>query len=270
MSKKMSQEWTQKEITFVENKYKAGYSRNEISKAYRERFAKEGWTRSPDSIKHAIEVHCQHVTKDIPKVLFIDVETKPAKAYVWKQYENDVSLDMLIEDGCMLSFCAKWAGDDKIIYMDQRGKEKNLANDKAMITKLHSLMDEASIICWQNGDSFDRKKINSRFIANKLGPVSDYKTIDTLKLARNNFAFFSNKLAHLSAQLASSHKKDSHKEFPGFSLWLECMAGNVKAWNAMKKYNVLDVLSLEEVFLELAKYVKNNKTVAAALRAYGK
>jgi hypothetical protein len=265
-------EWTKSEITFLENKYKSGYSRTEISKLYAEKFFKNGWTRSPDSIKHGIEAYCQHINKDVPKVLYIDIETKPAKAFVWGQWENNVSLDMLIEDGGIISFCAKWAGDpeSKVIYMDQRGREKNLFNDKAMMKKLWELLDEADIVIGQNHIKFDIPKINARFIANGFEAPSDYKKIDTLRLAKNNFSFFSNKLAHLSSLLAKTHKKDEHNDFPGFKLWDQCLKGNKKAWESMRKYNVLDVLALEEVFLELAKYVKNNKTVAAALRAYGK
>lgn len=275
MSKKTvsnGQEWTKKEITFLENSYKAGYSRTEISKLYKEKFNKEGWTRSPDSIKNAINVYCQHITLDLPKVLYIDVETKPMKAYVWNQWENDVGLDMLIEDGSIMSFCAKWAGDpeSKVIYKDQRGKEKNLLNDKVIMQELWKLMDEAEIIVWQNGNSFDRKKINARFIAHGLGAPSQYKMIDTLLLARSNFSFFSNKLQHLSGMFAKNNKKDSHKDFPGFTLWDQCIKGNIKAWNSMKKYNILDVLALEEVFLALAPYIKNNKTVTATMRVYNK
>lgn len=274
MSKKVAsngREWTPKEITFVENKYRTGFSRNEISKAYKERFAKEGWERSPDSIKHAISVYCLHVNKDVPKVLYIDIETKPAKAFVWGQWENNVSLDMLIEDGGIISFCAKWAGEpeSKVIYMDQRGKEKNLFNDKVMMKKLWQLLDEADIVCAHNGNRFDIPKINARFIANDLGSPSSFKKIDTLLLARSNFSFFSNKLAHLSSLFAKT-KKDEHKEFPGFSLWDQCLKGNKKAWMSMEKYNKKDVIALEEVFLKIAKYVKNNKTVTSALRAYEK
>ncbi len=275
MSKKKTvsngREWTPKEIRFLETKYRAGYSRNEISKLYKERFVKEGWTRTPDSIKNAIYAYCGHIDQDLPRVLFLDIETKPAKAFVWGQWENDVPLDMLIEDGAILSFCAKWAGDpeDKVIYMDQRGKEKNLLNDKKLMQELWKLMDEATIICWQNGNAFDRKKINARFAYHRLGAPSEYKMIDTMLLAKNNFSFFSNKLAHLS-HLFSKVKKDSHKDFPGFSLWDQCLKGNKKAWDAMKVYNIRDVLATEEVFLELAKFVKNNKNVAAALRVYGK
>jgi DNA polymerase III epsilon subunit-like protein len=154
--------------------------------------------------------------------------------------------------------------------MDQRGKEKNLFNDKVMMKKLWQLLDEADIVIGQNHIRFDLPKINTRFIANGFEAPSEYKKIDTLRLAKNNFGFFSNKLAHLSSILAKTHKKDEHNDFPGFKLWDQCLKGNVKAWNSMKKYNILDVLALEEVFLELSKYVKNNKTVASALRAYDK
>jgi len=141
-------------------------------------------------------------------------------------------------------------------------------NDKAIMQELWKLMDEADIICWQNGNAFDRKKINARFIAHGLGAPSQYKMIDTLLLARSNFSFFSNKLQHLSGMFAKKNKKDSHSDFPGFKLWDECLKGNIKAWNSMKKYNIIDVLALEEVFLALAPYIKNNKTVTAALRVY--
>lgn len=267
---KSKQEWSKREITFVLNKHKAGYSRYEIAKLFTKHFIKDCITRTPDSIKHCIDSHGQDIERDIPKMLYIDVETRPAKAYVWQQYDNNIDLPMLIEDGSILSFCAKWAGSSKVIYHDQRGKEKNLDNDKNIMMKLWKLMDEADIICWHNGNKFDKGKINARFIAHNLGAPSEYKTIDTLTLARSNFKFFSNKLAHLSKLLAKNHKKDSHNDFPGFSLWDQCMKGNIKAWNSMKRYNILDVLSLEEVFLQLAKFVKNNKNVAAALRVYKK
>lgn len=41
-------------------------------------------------------------------------------------------------------------------------------------------------------------------------------------------------------------------EFGGFELWRECLAGNIKAWKEMEKYNKYDVLSLEELYTKLA------------------
>jgi hypothetical protein len=63
------------------------------------------------------------------------------------------------------------------------------------------------------------------------------------------------------------YKKQSHKDFPGFSLWEECMRGNKKAWDSMKKYNIFDVLSLEELFVNtLSKFARGNSRVAKAIK----
>lgn len=263
-------EWSKKEITFVLNKYKAGYSRNEISKAYNQRFFGEFPPRSQDSIKHCIDVHGQHIEKALPKVLLLDVETKPLKAYVWGIFDQNIPLNMIQEHGSIMSWSAKWLGDpaSKVMYKDMRGKEKNLLNDKALMQPLWKLMDEADCIIWQNGDKFDKGKINDRFIEHGLGSPSEYVTIDTVKIARRYFKFTSNKLEHMTERFCKKYKKQKHDDFPGFSLWDECMKGNKKAWNSMKKYNEFDVLSLEELFLVLAPYVKNSKHVTGAIRSY--
>lgn len=261
-------EWKQVQINFVLAKHQAGYSRYEIAKMYKSKFVKENSTRSPDSIKHCISVYGQHIEKDLPRVLFIDVETKPLLAYVWGTYDQNIPLNMLVEHGSILSWCAKFAGENKVHYKDMRGKEKNLKNDKELMKPLWKLMDEASIIIWQNGDKFDYGKINDRFIEHGLGAPSEYKTIDTVKIARRYFKFTSNKLEHMTERFCKKYKKQKHNDFPGFMLWDECMKGNIKAWKSMETYNRLDVLSLEELFLKLAPYVKNNKNVAATLRVY--
>ena len=130
-------------------------------------------------------------------------------------------------------------------------------------------MDEADIIIGQNSDRFDLPRINSRFIEHGLGCPSKFETIDTYKMATNKFGFTSNKLEYMTKKLNKKYKKQSHDEFSGFKLWDECIKGNLKAWKSMEKYNKYDVLSLEELFLKLAEYIKNTK-VASALRAYNK
>lgn len=253
-------EWSKKQISFVQSKYEQGLTRNEISKEFNLKFK---FNRSPDSIKHCLDVYCKDVMVELPKVLFVDIETRPAKAYVWKQYDNNIDLSMLIDDTSMLSFCAKWAGDpeSKAIYKDMRGKEKRLHDTKDMVKILWKLLDEADIVVWQNGNRFDKGHINNEFIKHKLGPPSTYKTIDTLLVSRSQFNFFSNKLEFLTKKLRVNRIKDSHGDFPGFKLWDQCMKGNKKAWESMKKYNIIDVVALEMVFLEFLPYIKNKNSV---------
>jgi hypothetical protein len=69
----VKKEWSNREITFVLNEYKKGYSRFEIAKKFRMKF---DCVRSPDSIKHAIDVYGMDVERELPRVLLIDIETK--------------------------------------------------------------------------------------------------------------------------------------------------------------------------------------------------
>jgi hypothetical protein len=137
-----------------------------------------------------------------------------------------------------------------VIYHDQRGK-KDIENDKELTTILHNLLDEADIVVTHNGKQFDIKRINERIVIHGMRPPSSYKQVDTKVLAKNKFGFASNKLEHLANKLCTKNKKLKHSEFPGHELWTECLKQNPKAWNEMKKYNIADVLTLEELFLKL-------------------
>ena len=197
----------------------------------------------------------------MPKILFFDIETSPILGYVWSIWNQNIGLNQINQDWHILSFAAKWRGSSKIIYFDQRG-EKSISNDKSLCEKLWKLIDEADVVVTQNGDKFDIKKINSRFVIHGLKPPSSFKSIDTVKIARNKFGFTSNKLEYLSSALGLKEKKSKHSEFPGFDLWLECLKGNKKAWKEMEKYNIQDVLALERLWEKLDPWAK---TVNATL-----
>lgn len=195
----------------------------------------------------------QKVKKQGPKVLLLDIETSPIIAHVWGLWENNVGLNQIQQDWHIMSFCAKWLGDppSKVIYRDQ-SKAKNIENDKDILKVMWQLMDEADIILGQNSKSFDIKKLNARFILNGMKPPSSYRQIDTKLLAKKNFAFTSNRLEYMTDKLCTKYKKLKHKEFSGHEMWVQCLKGNKRAWAAMKKYNIYDVLSLEELYTKLA------------------
>lgn len=186
-----------------------------------------------------------------PKVLLFDIETIPILAHVWGLWENNVALNQIARDWAILSWSAKWLGDSKIMYEDQRNN-KNIEDDKKILQKLWILLDEADVVITQNGKSFDHKKVNARFIQHGMKPPSTYKIIDTKLIAKKHFAFTSVKLEYLTDKLCSKYKKMTKRKFSGFSLWTECLKGNKQAFIEMEKYNKLDVLSLEELYYKLA------------------
>ena len=182
-----------------------------------------------------------------PKVLIFDIETSPIVAHVWGLRDQNISLNQIVKDWQVLAWAAKWLGEDYVWYADTR----NHKTDKPILDRLWHLLNEADIVITQNGQNFDSRKLNARFIEYGMKPPKPYKHLDTYKIAKAIGAFTSHKLEYLTDKLCTKYKKLSHKNFPGMSLWNECLKGNVKAWNEMKKYNIHDVLSTEELYTKL-------------------
>lgn len=186
-----------------------------------------------------------------PRVLIYDVETAPLQVYAWGLFDQNIGLNQIKTDRHLLAWAAKWLGDKKVIYADQRAA-KNVENDKKLVKSLADLLNEADVVVTQNGKKFDNKIVNARLAFHGLKPPGVAKQIDTCQLARKHFGFTSNKLEYLSDKLNTKYKKLSHAKFSGFTLWRECLAGNLAAWREMEKYNKHDVLATEELYTKLA------------------
>jgi hypothetical protein len=186
-----------------------------------------------------------------PKVLLFDVETAPILAYCWSIWDQNIGLNQIKSDWYVIAWCAKWLGDTKVMYQDQR-KAKNIEDDSNLLEGIWKLLDEADVVITQNGKHFDQKKLNARFVLNGYQPPNHYKHIDTKEIASKRFGFTSNKLEYMTDKLCTKYKKLKHEKFPGFELWAECLKGNKQAWDEMEKYNKHDVLALEELYNKLA------------------
>jgi predicted RNA-binding Zn-ribbon protein involved in translation (DUF1610 family) len=198
-----------------------------------------------------------------PRILTFDIESAPVEAFVWGLWDQNVGLDFIKVDWSTLSFAAKWLDSKKIIYQDTGGRGKNkVRDDKPLMKTLWELLNEADIVVAQNGKKFDVRKVNARFIQHGIGPPSPYRVIDTMLVARKHFAFTSQKLAHTSTILTDT-PKDSHRKFPGFELWKECLADNPAAWAEMKKYNKQDVVATEKVYLKMRPWIDQHPNVGA-------
>lgn len=166
-------------------------------------------------------------------------------------YDQNFGVNQIKKDSFLLAFSAKWLGEKKIFYFDQSNK-KNLADDKALAKKLWKLMNEADILLTQNGISFDERVANTRFEVHGLGSPGCSKHLDTKRLAKKKFKLPSYSLEYMAKLFCKKHKKLKHSKFPGQELWTECLAKNKKAWKEMRRYNINDVLVLEELYLAIA------------------
>lgn len=132
-------------------------------------------------------------------------------------------------------------------------------SEEELLKKLHEILCEANVVIAHNGDSFDIKKINARFIIHRIGPPTPYKTIDTKKVAKSIASFDSNSLNNLGIDLDEG-EKIKHR---GFDMWEGCMAGVESDWLDMESYNKMDVILLEKVYLRLLPWIKNHPNLSA-------
>lgn len=196
------------------------------------------------------KTYYRNIRKPQLKVLVFDIETAPILGFVWGLFDQNVGLNQIQSDWHVLSWSAKWLYDapESVMYADQRNA-KDIENDSKILKQIWKLLDEADVVITQNGKSFDVKKLNARFLHHGFPPPSSYRHIDTKIIAKRHFAFTSNKLEYMTDKFCVKYKKLKHAKFSGFELWKQCLAGNLEAWEEMKKYNMYDVLSLEELYL---------------------
>jgi len=190
------------------------------------------------------------------KILIVDIETAPKTAYVWRFYKEFITKEKLLANGYIMSFAYKWLGSEDTHYSETRTED-----DSHLCKQLCSLFTSADLVIAHNADKFDIPLIRARCLVHGINPWSPVKVVDTLKVAKREFLFDSNSLAFLAHYLGVE-EKGTHKEFPGFELWAECLKGNPAAWREMKKYNIQDVDTLEEVYLRMRPWIRNHPNVA--------
>jgi hypothetical protein len=183
------------------------------------------------------------------RLLIIDIETSPHLAHIWSLWDQNTSLNHLVDVSSVICFAAKWHGDKKVMYHSD-----HLDGHDAMVAAAHRLMCEADGIIHYNGRAFDMKHLRREFVLADMPPPSPHKDIDLLSVVRKNFKFASNKVQHVSVQLGLGGKAETG----GFELWKDCLADCPRAWARMRRYNIQDVKLTEQVYDRLLPWIDNH------------
>lgn len=188
-----------------------------------------------------------------PKILVLDIETSPSIVYTFGIRQQYININQIKNDWHLMSVAARWLGQKTVLYKDQ-SKVKNVEDDSKLSKWAWDLLDQADIVITKNGKMFDIPALNARFAVHKLHPPSPFRHYDVGIVAQKKFGFTSTKLEYLTKTLCPQFKKLSHEKFPGMTLWIECLRGNIKAWKEMKKYNCMDVIGTEAIYHHLSPY----------------
>lgn len=111
-----------------------------------------------------------------------------------------------------------------------------------------------------NCDKFDIKWFRTRCAYHGIDCPPNINSVDTLKLAKNNFLFNSNKLDYIGGYFNLGHKLKTE-----YSLWKDILLKNsTKAMNLMVTYCKRDVELLEQVHQKMKNYSlhKTHKAVS--------
>ena len=142
------------------------------------------------------------------RILLYDIETAPNLVHTWGVYEQN-ALEV-VRPWYVLCFAYKWLDEPatKVIALPdyEQAYAEDPENDYHVIAALHDLFNEADIIIAHNGNNFDQKKVQARFLVHGFEPPMHYRQIDTLKEARKHFKFDSNRLNDLGVTLGLGEK----------------------------------------------------------------
>lgn len=186
------------------------------------------------------------------KILTLDIETSPNVADIWGMFNQNVSLSQLRETSRVISFASKWLDNPEVEFYSEfhDGSEE-------MVKQAHRLLDETDAVIHFNGTSFDIKNLQKMFVLGGMNPPSPFQQIDLLRVVKKKFRFTSNKLDHVASQLGLGNK-ESHS---GHTLWVQCMAGDIRAWDKMRTYNKQDVVLTEELYKKLLPWIDNHPNI---------
>lgn len=193
-------------------------------------------------------------------ILVLDIETRPAKVYIWRAYgEQNIGVEQIIDADGIICVGAKWVGKkETFLFSDWEHGHEN------MIRSIHSLLSEADAVVTYNGDKFDLPKLNGEFLLLGLKMPPMIPSIDAVKTVRK-LGFFVNRLAFIGPflQIGSKVKHE------GFDLWLKVLAGDVKAQARMAKYCKQDVVLTEKLYQTIKPFIKNHPHLGKEARECG-
>lgn len=191
------------------------------------------------------------------RILLYDIETSPLICYTWGLWNQNAA--MLKEDWKLLTVAYKWLNGGAVKGLSRL----DYRSEKDMVKAVWSLFDEADVIIAHNGNSFDQKKMNAKFMEHGLTPPAPYKQLDTKIILKRYARFTSNSLDPICNKMGMGRKV----KHDGIELWDACMQGNRKAYKTMMKYNKQDVVLLEKLYLRLRPWIDNHPNVSPTKRA---
>ncbi len=188
-----------------------------------------------------------------PRVLIYDLEVSRWTATGYGK-KWDPILQEFTEQQYTHSMAWKWLGDTEVHFVGQRdftrSYKRNKSDDRQLMGAIHDVMAQADVRIGHNIIGFDEKVARTRMAINgitNLPAIGKHSLVDTLRVARANFALPSYKLDDIAEYFGLGRKLVT----PGRAMWRGVAEGDMEAWDVMEAYNRTDVELTEDLYLFL-------------------
>lgn len=195
-----------------------------------------------------------------PKILALDIETRPAVVYAWKLFDVNVAVNQIVEVSRIICVAATWVGEDKAYFF----ADWLPGGRTAMLAGIYNMMAEADAVITYNGDKFDLTKLRGEFLLEGFPPLPPLTSIDLYKTVKK-LGFQSGKLEFIGPFLGLGDKV----KHEGFSLWTKVMEGDKAAQERMQNYCIGDVILTVKLYLLIRPYITNHPHMGEEARACG-
>lgn len=189
-----------------------------------------------------------------PKILFMDLETSPLKAYIWQPGKQYVGHKQLVKGHDMwgiicVTYC--WNDGKPAKSIDWGYNQQNTLR---VVEKFDEIIKRADHVIGKNSDRFDNKMINScRMLSGLPGMPEWIKYTDDLeKHMRKHFRLPSQSLDYISHKLGLGGK--IKMEFQDWIDIVEKTENGRESFNKMIKYGKKDVEDTRQLWYTLSEH----------------
>lgn len=195
-----------------------------------------------------------------PRVLLLDIETKPAIAYTFGIRDQHITHKQLVPDqfGGIICVGLQWLGEKRVtVFSDWKHGHRE------MLEAVHAEMSVADALMGFNHVSFDLPRLQGEFLMAGMEPPPPPTNIDLYRTTKK-MGFISNKLDFV-APLLGVGGKVKHE---GLDMWIAVMNGCPKAQAKMSRYCAQDVRLLGDLYYRIRPYISNHPHLAETKRDY--
>lgn len=186
-----------------------------------------------------------------PKILIYDIEVSPCQGWFWRTGKTVIGHNQIWSPGKIICISYRFTDwpDTKVVNL----KWDSTQSDEKLVKQFYKVAEEADVIVGHNGDSFDKKWINTRLAYYEHPTIRHVDTEDTLKMCRRQFNMASFRLDYICKFFKIPGKLSTSSD-----LWERVVRFNDrKALKEMGEYCDNDVIILDKLWKRIYPYVNH-------------